>query len=279
MSTHAQPPTDVIERVIDLQIDQAVGSITETDLRELNALLAQYPQLRTEEYEYAAAAVERAFVKDDSDAMPAQVAARVIDAIHSLSSLPTATQGGSPGLRLTDATTPQLVSHSRPRFAMLGWMAAAACLTIAAAVWFTRPAPVQPPVTQTASQKLQMFKDATPDLVQADWADWDDPEITGATGTVYWSESQQTGFMEFANLTPNDPTQEQYQLWIIDERGLETRVSGAIFNSDTAGTTIVEIEPSIAIRNAALFAITIEQPGGVWVSDMKRRVVIASLGE
>jgi hypothetical protein len=37
-------------------------------------------------------------------------------------------------------------------------------------------------------------------------------------------------------------------------------------------------KPGIRVVGAAAFAITIERPEGTWVSDMKRRVVIASKG-
>ncbi|MCA9280174.1 MAG: anti-sigma factor [Phycisphaeraceae bacterium] len=279
MSTQ-HPPEHVVERVVDLQIDQAVGCIAENDLRELNHLLLQYPQLRTEEYEYAASAVERALTKDDEiEELPDQFSASMVDVLESFSvSGRDENQIEESPLRL-HGDLRQSASTTRSMSSFIGWLAAAACLAIAAMLWFTRPMPVPPPVIQTASEQLQQFVESAPDLAEADWGDWDDPEIKGVTGKVYWSESQQSGFMQFAHLTPNNPTKEQYQLWIIDERGLETRVSGAIFDTDADGSAIVQIEPSIAIRNAALFAITIEQPGGVWVSDMSRRVVIASLGE
>jgi hypothetical protein len=38
----------------------------------------------------------------------------------------------------------------------------------------------------------------------------------------------------------------------------------------------VPVEPLIPVRDVAAFAVTVEQPGGTWVSDMSRRVVIAS---
>ena len=111
-----------------------------------------------------------------------------------------------------------------------------------------------------------------------EWKDWDNPEIPGVKGNVIWSEKSQTGLIKFVGLKPNDPDKAQYQLWIIDSRGMNQRVSGAIFNVGPDGCVEVPIMPRIAIKNAAAFAITIEEPGGTWVSDMKRRVVIAAKG-
>jgi anti-sigma-K factor RskA len=111
----------------------------------------------------------------------------------------------------------------------------------------------------------------------ASWGEWEGPEQRGVRGEVAWSEAAQRGYMTFEGLAPNDPTEEQYQLWIIDERGLEQRISGGVFDADEDGNLVVEIEPAVEIHNAAAFAVTIERPGGVWVSDMTRRVVIAAL--
>lgn len=115
------------------------------------------------------------------------------------------------------------------------------------------------------------------DLVEATWKPWDAPQIAGVEGDVRWSESLQRGVMRFRGLPANDPASTQYQLWIIDHRGMGQRVSGAVFNAAGAGQIEVPVEPLIPVRDVAAFAVTVEQPGGTWVSDMSRRVVIASL--
>jgi hypothetical protein len=86
--------------------------------------------------------------------------------------------------------------------------------------------------------------------------------------------------MEFTNLPALDPNKECYQLWIIDSRGMEQRISGGCFNAAPGGkgVTTVVIKPGIQVVGAAAFAVTIERPEGTWVSDMKRRVVIAKKG-
>ena len=108
------------------------------------------------------------------------------------------------------------------------------------------------------------------------WGDWDNPEIKGVQGEAVWCEGQQKGYLRFVNLPQNDPAKEQYQLWIVDERGMGQRISGAIFNAEPDGETIVPIEPGIRVKGARLFAVTIEPPGGMWVSDMSRRVTVAA---
>jgi anti-sigma-K factor RskA len=108
------------------------------------------------------------------------------------------------------------------------------------------------------------------------WTDWAGTETPGVGGDVVWDEQEQSGYMRFVGLPANDPSKEQYQLWIIDRRGMEQRVSGGVFNSD-GGEVVVPIEPGLAIEGAGAFAVTIEEPGGVAVSDMSRKSVIAQL--
>ena len=94
-------------------------------------------------------------------------------------------------------------------------------------------------------------------------------------GDVVWSDDLQEGYIRFVGLKPNDPNVEQYQIWVIDERGLEQKVSGGIFNASAEGEIVVPITPGIDVGRVALFAITIEEPGGTWVPDLSRRVVVA----
>ena len=96
---------------------------------------------------------------------------------------------------------------------------------------------------------------------------------------MVWSDSAQAGYMTFAGLPALEGS--AYQLWIIDaERGLAQRISGGVFNGDAEGGPLrVAIdETPIPVNSAAAFAVTIEKPGGTWVSDMSRRVVIAARG-
>ncbi len=104
-------------------------------------------------------------------------------------------------------------------------------------------------------------------------------EQPGVNGDVVWNDAIQQGYLRFEGLRVNDPAIEQYQVWVIDERGLEQKVSGGVFNANAEGEVIVPIEPGIDVGRVALFAITIEKPGGTWVPDLERRVVVAPRGD
>lgn len=122
---------------------------------------------------------------------------------------------------------------------------------------------------------------SAPDVTTIPLGAWDNPEQPSVTGDVVWSEAAQTGYLRLVGLKPNDPGVEQYQLWIVDSRGMNQRISGALFDANpdpTTGEVIVKIDPRIETQDAVAFALTIEKPGGVWVSDMTRRVVIGAKG-
>jgi hypothetical protein len=140
-------------------------------------------------------------------------------------------------------------------------------------------APADPTIAQANRTKLL----EVPDTIRVAWAPFNldgapAPEQPNITGDVVWNDRLETGYLRFVGLKPNDPAKEQYQVWVIDERGMEQKVSGGIFNATAEGEVIVPITPGIAVGRVALFAITIEPPGGVWVPDLKRRVVVAPRG-
>lgn len=176
------------------------------------------------------------------------------------------------------AETPAAMPSRWRALALTGWMAAAACLVVAVGLALRGAGGALP------SHAERMAAAQTKgDLVRASWGPFnaldtgEAPEITGVTGEVAWSDSMQAGVMKFNGLPPCKAG-EQYQLWIVDaERGISQRVSGAVFGCSSQGPLEVPIEPQLPIAKAAAFAVTLEHAGGVVVSDMKRRVVLAAI--
>ncbi|MFG0259802.1 MAG: anti-sigma factor domain-containing protein [Phycisphaerales bacterium JB041] len=263
------------DRLLELLADREVESLSDADRRELDALLAETPDADDGSMEQAAVMAMLGSLDAADEEMPAELRRSTLEAItsseHSASGSGSATAPATePPLRLAGAPDPA----PQPRVSVLawsGWLAAAACLVIAGLTVLSTPRTLAP------AEARARFLQTTSDVAVANWGDWDNPEQPGVTGTIEWSESAQKGYMTFEGLAVNNPTVEQYQLWIIDERGMEQRISGAIFDADSEGRVVVEVEPGIEVRNAAAFAVTIEKPEGVWVSDMSRRVVIAAL--
>lgn len=136
-------------------------------------------------------------------------------------------------------------------------------------------APIDPATVSENRRKLLQV----PETIRIAWQPFDLPDAPAeqreVSGDVVWNDRLEQGYLRFVGLKPNDPNVEQYQVWVIDERGMEQKVSGGVFNANADGEVIVPIHPGIDVRRVALFAITIEEPGGTWVPDLRRRVVVA----
>jgi len=261
-------------RLHELLADCALDGLDTQQQAELAELLAAAGVVEDNTYDLTAATAALA-MGSPSEQMPASLRSK----LESQARIITATFGE------TSPTRNDVIGSIKPasRASTWGWLAAAACLALAVLGWLPRlgaPSPSIPVVLN--STVIEDFVRSTPDAKRAPWGDFNSladgsaPEVAGVKGEVVWSESKQTGYMRLSGLKPNDPRREQYQLWIVDERGLNQRVSGAIFDA-ASGDVIVPIEPRIQIKNAAIFAVTIEAPGGTWVSDMTRRACLAAL--
>lgn len=304
------PPRDTLrERLEDLLIERAtVGIVDETTELEIEALLRKVPDLDPLEFELAAAAADLAMmgaIGEMNEPMPASVRANVervlTDAVRNGVALndsqQTSTEGDVGGERVAGDAGLRLAGEPRQQqspgggrqgvLASLGWLVAAAAFVIAAIGWLRIPSSTDPQIASpTASADpsavLQLVKSAT-DCAQWDWSPWEAKSEGGRSigeqndvaGEVAWSTSHQTGVMRFVGLPPNDPSRFQYQLWIIDP-AQKHPIDGGVFDVPTVGECLVTIDPKIRVSGVAAFAITLERPGGVVVSDQDVRVVIAA---
>ena len=168
----------------------------------------------------------------------------------------------------------------------LGWaVAAAACVVLAVNIYLTRfdkspeaarvlPTPPSE-VRLTPAQLRQQLLDSAPDVVRADVAGL--KEYQQVKGDIVWSDSKQAGYMRFRNLPANDKSKETYQLWIFDETQPEKYpIDGGTFDVDANGEVVVPINPKLRPKNPKAFAVTVEKPGGVVVSE---RGKIAAIGK
>lgn len=169
------------------------------------------------------------------------------------------------------------IANEAPRRDWLGWAVAAAALAVAAFSYSRQPnLGVESPI-ELRSELLAAAKRDPGSVFQADWTKTEDPAAKGASGKVIWSDKLQRGVMEFSGLEANDPKQNQYQLWIFDaDRPEATPVDGGVFNIPAGKKEVlIPIDARLPIKQATLFAITVEKPGGVVVSDRKRLPLLA----
>jgi anti-sigma-K factor RskA len=171
-------------------------------------------------------------------------------------------------------------------FGWMGWaFAAAASLILALNLYYTRstgdvvvnpPRPTPTPEERlTPAQLRQRLIETAPDLARGSWGAGNVKEVTPA-GDIVWSDANQAGYMRLSGLPVNDPNQSTYQLWIFDEsQSDKTPIDGGTFNVNAQGEIIVPIDAKLAPRNTKMYAITVEKPGGVVVSDRSKIVALA----
>jgi hypothetical protein len=271
-------------RLEELMVDAATQGLAPQDQAELRDALEREPSLRFEAdaYELAATAVELALARPDTrESLPPALREKL---------LASAQRHAAPGFKLVGTPASANKDADRGNRGLnwtdgraFGWYAAAAAL-IAVCVLLVQPPETKvvekivendPPVQNQAATTLaeryaQLASDE--DTVRGNWAphpDGDTQRFANASGEIVWNSDKQTGYMKLAGLPVNDPTKEQYQLWIVDatrEGETTDRIDGGVFNVNDAGEVIVPIDPKIVARKPAVFAITVEQPGGVVVS-------------
>ncbi|MEP6848035.1 MAG: anti-sigma factor [Acidobacteriota bacterium] len=178
---------------------------------------------------------------------------------------------------------------ARPSFmGWLGWaVAAVALLALVANIYLTQirpgkeiargPTPTPTVAVPTLAQQRQQLMQTAPDITKASWAKGNVKEISEVSGDIVWSDSKQAGYMVLRGLPVNDRSQQEYQLWIFDEtQSDKTPIDGGVFDVNENGEVIIPINAKLKAKNPKLFAITMEKPGGVVVSE---RGKIAALGK
>jgi len=281
---------DSKERLLDLLAAEATEGLDPSDQRELFELLEEHRDVERECMQLAAGAVDVALVPP-LEPMPRELSQRMERHLRSLPASGMTSDGSGPSLRMTGNSEGHSAPEPRLSFGALGWLAAAACLLLAVAGWWSRletsagPG-AEPTAVSLADARARLLEEA-PD---ATVTPWQDPSGSGITGDVVWSDELQKGYMRFSGLPANDPTEEQYQLWIFDATRptgellrfgepdsilTQRPVDGGVFDVTPAAEVIVPIRAKLSVGEAVAFAVTVEPPGGVVVSDRSEVPVLA----
>ena len=258
------------ERYVDLLIQEATAGLNEAEAAELDELLAHYPDARRGAFEPAAAAVALA-ARLPVEPLPATLRARLL--AQGMAKDEAKIVDIAAARRARDNAAAGAVP-ARRRTGVLSWWATTAAVMIAIAGWYPRLFQSSAPdVAELRSQLLA----AHPGAVHWEFTPTSDPLAAGASGEVVFDPETQRGYMHFHNLKPNDRRQLEYQLWIFDsERGEHYPVDGGVFDIPAGSTEVdVPITARIRVAKPALFAVTVEQAGGVVVSGREHIVVVA----
>lgn len=248
------------ERLHTLLVRRASEGCSEEEAAEIETLHREFPDV----------------LEDDWDLL----AARAELELHGI-----ATRHSIDALEKPPASLRSALTREAPRFARakaprsrvsaLPWFAAAAAGF--AALYFATLTPrldIEPESGRASLIERQR------DVITLPWKRTEDPAAAAVvTGDVVWSDDAQSGYMRFINLAANDPEVEQYQLWIFDKTRPEaTPVDGGVFDIPAGSEeVVVPINAKLAVGAPHLFAVTVEKPGGVVVSDRSRIAVLGAV--
>ncbi len=160
----------------------------------------------------------------------------------------------------------------RSNFAILPWVGWALAACLLALLVLRNDAPEKIPAT--AERREALLREAK-DLSRLPFSGTTG-EHAKVTGEVVWSDSRQEGYMTLAGVPANDPSRQQYQLWIVDPARDALPVDGGVFDLPaSSGPVVVPIDAKLLVHGPAAFVITREQPGGVVKSAQEVVVAIA----
>lgn len=255
------------DRLMQLYADLATQGVSREEMVEIERLEAMLGMSESdrEAFELAAAMLDPALAGVALEPAPASVRTK----LHASAAGFASEQQRGGVARRPDPQT-RTIPLRQPSggglWAGLGWLAAAACLALAAVAWWSpRSTPRALPLERVA---------ALPDAVRWAWASGPDETGRNVRGEVVFSTGAQEGYMTFTGL-PALEEGLQYQLWIIDP-DQKHPIDGGVFDAPRAGSEArVPIDAKLAVRTPAAFAVTVEKQGGVVVSDQSRVTVIA----
>jgi hypothetical protein len=165
-----------------------------------------------------------------------------------------------------------------------GWYVAIACLAVAVLAAWPRLGPIvddalhgiSPLQPEGERGRLHLIDRAGPRLGR-----WPLVHESGlpshVSGEVIWDPEAQEGYVTLTGLVPTAQTARQYQIWIFDAaRDDRYPVDGGVFDVP-AGTQqlTVPVRPALFIAQPVAFAVTLEQAGGVVVSDRSHLMALA----
>lgn len=246
-----------LERLEQLLADRATVGLDPAEGAELADLLDRMAYPDPDEFDHAAAVLDRALTGRPAADLPLDLSARLLaDAAAFFTPANEALPVAEP---LPDAEP----VRRRRWGSAAGWAVAAGLAGVLAWTWWPRPGSAEPTIADRR------------DVLIAQGA----MRFAGPGGRVDWDTARQEGYLEVRGLPPNDPSQRQYQLWIVDAgRPDQEPVDGGVFDVGPDGTALVPVRAALPVRSAAAFAVTAEPAGGVVVSRQPHLIVMAKGG-
>lgn len=276
------------ELLFDLLAKKAIYGLDDTEQRQLDELDTATSENEFRSLEITATAIGLIGVEQD-EPLPAHLRSSILasaDAYFTAGETVPEDPWSHVKARQADIGSEQAVKSRSSIFGWLGWaVAAAACIALALNLWFTRTqqppdiVKVQPPdipQMKTPAQMRAEFMASTPNMTKASWAPGNVKEIK-AVGDIVWSDDKQAGYMLLRGLPVNDTGTTTYQLWIYDKTRDKNPIDGGTFDVSADGEAVIAINAKLKAQRPEMFAITMEKPGGVVVSEGKKIAALAKV--
>lgn len=266
----SNPRSAGCERLHELLAERAVFGLDVECEQELRELLRANPDVDADELDRLAAVLDVTACASHLSPLPPAVVARI------RSQAPPAAPANPPEV-------PGKRFQTRELFA---WLTAAACLLLAVYAWTTRkpndpnsvpsvaPNPIadrdpgaRPSVSSafaTLAQQRDELLASSEGVLHVQLSETADPTAPNVSGDIVWSHAQQRGFLRLTGLPSNDPTQSQYQIWLVETSPMRTEtVNGGVFDvAQQSQELIVPIQAEHFVRRPNIFVISVEPPGG-----------------
>ena len=253
-------------RIQELAAGYSLGDLTDAEGHEIQSYDRKIFQAMVERFDEASTRTFLTFQNTvPSEPMPAELSSR-------LQKMATGFFAEEPASLVASATT--VAPSTMGLREISAWLCMAASIALALCVWLPDNRGL---IVSLPEQRAKLIASA-PDILRSKWESTA-PETKQGTefGEVVWSTASQQGFMTIRGLPANDVSKEQYQLWIIDPSRDDKPVDGGVFDITSDGESIVAIQAKLRVEKPTVFAITVEKPGGVVVSDQKRLPLLAKI--
>ena len=278
------------ERLLDLLSQRAIYGLNDSEQKQLDELMKTHPEfLDDDSFELTVAYVNLASL-GRVESMPDSLKNRILADAENFFIKPTQQSSEVENEYENKTKSPEernFVSSPRrvPFWQKLGWaFAAVAFVALAINIWQTRVSPpvqreyvrVTPTPTPSFSEQRAGLL-AENDIVKSTWSA-PTPTDQTVSGDVVWSDAAQHGFARINGLPVNDKSRETYQLWVFEEgQGDATPVNAGTFDVNAAGEVVFPLDAEIKIVHPKKFAVTVEKPGGVVVSKLKKIAAVAKV--